>query len=141
MTCAAGAAFRASTVPRSSVGARQHQRSSTTVNNGATNSGMYGDDGDLISGHCVPSASSRGGSGGSLRNGGGGNWSSAQTPALSNASGQFGGSDDGSSAMAQQAAIAGLGMQMGGVSGVWWFNLGLSSPGLGVMPGGLTLWV
>ena len=127
MTCVAGAAFRASTVPRSSVGARQHQRSSTAVNNGVTNSGMYGDDGDLIFGHRVPSASSQGGSGGSLRNGGGGNWSSAQTPALSNASGQFGGSDDGSSAMAQQAAIAGLGMQMGGVGCLGGFNFGLGS--------------
>jgi hypothetical protein len=75
--------------------------SSTAVNNGVT------DDGDLISGqHAagvgrVPSTSSRGGSG-SLRNGGGGgsgsNWSGAQSPALSNTSGRFGGSDDGSSA-------------------------------------------
>ena len=88
---------------------------------------MYGDNGDLISGHRVPSASSQGGSGGSLRNSGGGNWSSAQTPALSNDSGQFGGSDDGSSAMAQQAAIAGLGMQMGGVGCLGGFNFGLGS--------------
>ena len=103
--------------------------SSTTVNNGVTNNGVYGDDGDHIQhGGRVPNASSRGGSGGgSLRNGGGGNWSSAQTPALFNASGQFGGSDDGSSAMAQQAAIAGLGMQMGGVGCLGGFNFGLGS--------------
>jgi hypothetical protein len=118
--------------------------SSTAVNNGVTNNGIYGDDGDLIAGqHApgvgrVPSASSRGG-GGSLRNGGGGggsNWSGAQSPALSNTSGRFGGSDDGSSAMAaahQQAALANLGMGVGG------FNLGLGSPGLGGMPNGLNM--
>jgi hypothetical protein len=117
--------------------------SSTAVNNGVTNNGIYGDDGDLIAGqHApgagrVPSASSRAG-GGSLRNGGGGgsNWSGgAQSPALSNTSGRFGGSDDGSSAMAaahQQAALANLGMGVGG------FNLGLTSPGLG-MPNGLNM--
>ena len=65
---------------------------STAVHNGVTNNGVYGDDGDLISGHRT---SSRGGSGGSLRNGGGGggggsNWSGAQSPALSNTSGRFG---------------------------------------------------
>ena len=45
--------------------------------------GVYGDDGDLISGHRVPSASSRGGSDGDLHNGGSGgggsNWSGAQS--------------------------------------------------------------
>ena len=111
----------------------------TTVNNGVTNNGVYGDDGDLISGHRT---SSRGGSGGSLRNGGGGggggsNWSGAQSPALSNTSGRFGSSDDGSNAMAaaaqQQAALAGLGMGVGG------FNLGLGSPDLGGMPNGLSM--
>ncbi|KAF8256904.1 hypothetical protein EI94DRAFT_1774759 [Lactarius quietus] len=91
---------------------------SSTVNNGIPNSnGIYGDDGDLISGqHApgggrVPSASSRSSTG--LRNG-------------SNC-------DDGSNAMAaahQQAALANLGM--GG------FNLGLTSPGLG-MPNGLNM--
>ncbi|KAF8268548.1 hypothetical protein EI94DRAFT_1146404 [Lactarius quietus] len=109
---------------------------SSTVNNGIPNSnGIYGDDGDLISGqHApgggrVPSASSRSSTG--LRNGS--NWSGAQSPALSNNSGRFGGSDDGSNAMAaahQQAALANLGM--GG------FNLGLTSPGLG-MPNGLNM--
>ena len=101
----------------------------TAVNSGVTNNVVYGDDGDLISGHRT---SSRGGSGGSLRNGGGSNWSGAQCPALSNTSGRFGSSDDGSNAMAaaaqQQAALAGLGM---GVAG---FNLILGSPGLGGMP-------
>jgi hypothetical protein len=117
--------------------------SSTAVNDGVTNNGIYGDDGDLISGqHApgvgrVPNASSRGGSG--LRNGGGGgsrNWSGAQSPAPSNTSGRFCGSDDGSSAMAaahQQAALANLGM------GVGRFNLGLGSPGLGGMPNGLNM--
>jgi hypothetical protein len=102
--------------------------SSTAVNNGVTNNGVYGDDGDLISGqHApgvgrVPSASSRGGSG-SLRMAAAAvtsNWSGAQSPALSNTSGRFGGSDDGSSAMAaahQQAALAGLGMSAGSTSG------------------------
>ena len=109
----------------------------TAVNNGVTNNG---DDGDLISGHRT---SSRGGSGGSLRNGGGGgggggsNWSGAQSPALSNTSGRFGSSDDGSNAMAaaaqQQAALTGLGMGVGG------FNLGLGSPGLGGVPNGLSM--
>ena len=111
---------------------------STTVNNGVTNNGVYGDFGDLIQyGGRVPSASSGGGSGGSLRNGGGGNWSSAQSPALSNTSGRFGSSDDGSSAMApasqQQVALAGLGMNVSG------FNLGLGSPGLRGMPNGLNM--
>ena len=46
--------------------------SSTAVNNGVTNNGVYGNDGDFISSHCVPGASSRGSSGDSLRNGGGG---------------------------------------------------------------------
>ncbi|KAH9172679.1 hypothetical protein EDB89DRAFT_2220085 [Lactarius sanguifluus] len=80
----------------------------------------------------IQSSSSRG-----LRNGGGGTWSSGQSPALSNSSGRFGGSDDGSNAMAaahqQQAALAGLGMGVGG------FNLGLGSPGLTGMPNGLNM--
>jgi hypothetical protein len=105
-----------------------------------TNNGVYDDDGDLISSQhaqglgCVPSASSRGGSG-SLQNSGCSNWSGARSPALSNISGRFGGSGDGSSAMAaahQQAALANLGMGVGG------FNLGLTSPGLG-MPNGLNI--
>ena len=125
---------------RSSKGHMHEGGSSGTTNNGVTNNGVYGDDGDLISGQHAPGAgrvqsgSSRGGG---LRNGGGGGggstWSGAQSPALSNTSGRFGGSDDGSNAMAaahQQAALAGLGM--GG------FNLGLTSPGLG-MPNGLNM--
>ncbi|KAH8994152.1 hypothetical protein EDB86DRAFT_3234880 [Lactarius hatsudake] len=76
-------------------------------NNGVTNNGVYGDDGDLIQGHHTPgvgrvqSGSSRG-----LRNGGGGTWSGGQSPALSNSSGRFGGSDDGSNAMAAGASAA-----------------------------------
>ena len=61
-------------------------------------------------------------------------WSGAQSPALSNTSDRFRGSDDGSSAMTQQTVL-GLGVQMGGVGGVGEFNLGLGSPGLGGMPG------
>ncbi|KAI9436712.1 hypothetical protein H4582DRAFT_2099764 [Lactarius indigo] len=105
-----------------------HDNSSGS-NNGVTNHGVYGDDSDLIQGHHAPgvgraqSDSSRG-----LRNsGGGGTWSGAQSPALSNTSGYFCGSDDGSNAMAaahQQAALAGLGMRLGG------FSLGLTSPRL-----------
>ncbi|KAH8987215.1 hypothetical protein EDB86DRAFT_3105112 [Lactarius hatsudake] len=111
--------------------------SSSRSNNGVTNNGVYGDDGDLIQGHHargvgrVQSSSSRG-----LRNGGGGTWSGGQSPALSNSSGRFGGSDDGSNAMTvahQQAALAGLGMSVGG------FNLGLGSPGLTGMPNGLNM--
>ena len=106
----------------------------TAVNNGVTNNGVYGDDGDLISGR---RASSRGGSGGSLRNGAGSSWYGARSPALSNTSGLFGSSDDGSNAMAaaaaQQAALAGLGMGVGG------FNLGLGSPGLEGMSNGLSM--
>ncbi|KAH9024802.1 hypothetical protein EDB85DRAFT_2179998 [Lactarius pseudohatsudake] len=112
---------------------------SSGSNNGVTNNGVYGDDGDLIQGHHAPgvgrvqSGSSRG-----LRNGGGGTWSGGQSPALSNSSGRFGGSDDGSNAMAaahqqQQATLAGLGMGVGG------FNLGLTSPGLAGMPNGLNM--
>ncbi|KAH9010355.1 hypothetical protein EDB83DRAFT_2530712 [Lactarius deliciosus] len=112
---------------------------SSESNNGVTNNGVYGDDGDLIQGHHAPgvgrvqSGSSRG-----LRNGGDGTWSGGQSPALSNSSGRFGGSDDGSNAMAaahqqQQAALAGLGMGVGG------FNLGLGSPGLTGMPNGLNM--
>ncbi|KAH8987214.1 hypothetical protein EDB86DRAFT_3245840 [Lactarius hatsudake] len=112
---------------------------SSGSNNGVTNNGVYGDDGDLIRGHHargvgrVQSSSSRG-----LRNGGGGTWSGEQSPALSNSSGRFGGSDDESNAMAaahqqRQAALAGLGMGVGG------FNLGLGSPGLTGMPNGLNM--
>ncbi|KAH9010365.1 hypothetical protein EDB83DRAFT_2680828 [Lactarius deliciosus] len=112
---------------------------SSESNNGVTNNGVYGDDGDLIQGHHAPgvgrvqSGSSRG-----LRNGGDGTWSGGQSPALSNSSGRFGGSDDGSNAMAaahqqQQAALAGLGMGVGG------FNLGLGSPGLTGMLNGLNM--
>ncbi|KAH9171644.1 hypothetical protein EDB89DRAFT_2229840 [Lactarius sanguifluus] len=74
---------------------------SSGSNNGVTNNGVYGDDGDLIQGHHAPgvgrvqSGSSRG-----LRNGGGGTWSGGRGPALSNSSGRFGGSDDGSNAIA-----------------------------------------
>ena len=114
--------------------------SSNGSNNGVTNNGVYGDDGDLISsqGHHAPGAGRvQNGSSRSLRNGGGGGtWSGAQSPALSNTSGRFGGSDDGSNAMAaahQQAALAGLGMGVGG------FNLGLGSPGLTAMPNGLSM--
>ncbi|KAH8994156.1 hypothetical protein EDB86DRAFT_3078362 [Lactarius hatsudake] len=111
----------------------------TYTNNGVTNNGVYGDDADLIQGRHAPgvghvqSGSSRG-----LRNGGGGTWSGGKSPALSNSSGRFGGSDDGSNAMAathqqQQAALAGLGMGVGGS------NLGLGSPGLTGMPNGLNM--
>jgi hypothetical protein len=118
----AAATARALTDPRSSAGLPRAtyttgSSGSSSVNNGVTNNDVYGDDGDLIPGHHapgvgrVPSASSR--SGGGLRNGGDSSWSCVQSPALSNNSGHFGGSDDGSSAMAaahQQAALAGLGM-------------------------------
>ena len=105
----------------------------------ASNNGLYGDDGDLIQGQTqqAPGGRVQGGSSRSLRNGGGSNWSGAQSPALSNTSGRFGGSDDGSGAMAaaaqQQAALAGLGM------GVGPFNLGLGSPTLTGMPNGLSM--
>jgi hypothetical protein len=101
------------------------------------NGGIYGDDGDLIQGQTQqgPGARAQGGSTRGFRNGG--TWSGAQSPALSNTSGRFGGSDDGSSAMAaaaqQQAALAGLGMGVGG------FNLGLTSPALAGMPNGLNM--
>ncbi|KAH9010351.1 hypothetical protein EDB83DRAFT_2530703 [Lactarius deliciosus] len=74
---------------------------SSGSNNGVTNNGVYGDDGGLIQGHHAPgvgrvqSGSSRG-----LRNGGGGTWSGGRGPALSNSSDRFGGSDDGSNAIA-----------------------------------------
>jgi hypothetical protein len=102
-----------------------------------SNNGIYGDDGDLIQGQAQqgPGGRTQGGSARSLRNGG--TWSAAQSPALSNTSGRFGGSDDGSNAMAaaaqQQAALAGLGMGVGG------FNLGLASPALAGMPNGLNM--
>ncbi|KAF8258361.1 hypothetical protein EI94DRAFT_1774217 [Lactarius quietus] len=76
---------------------RPHSSSdSSDVNNGVSDNGIYGDDGDLISGQhapgcgCVPSASLRSSRG--LRNGG-----------------RFGGSNDGSNAMEaahRQAALA-----------------------------------
>lgn len=103
-----------------------------------SNNGVYGDDGDLIhlQAQQAPGGGRvQGGSTRSLRNGGGSAWSGAQSPALSNSSGRFGGSDDGSSVMAaaaqQQAALAGLGM--GG------FNLGLGSPALAGMQNGLSV--
>jgi len=111
----------------------------TAIPTVSSNNGLYGDDGDLIQGQTqqVPGGRVQGGSSRSLRNGGGSNWSGAQSPALSNTSGRFGGSDDGSGAMAaaaqQQAALAGLGMGVGG------FNLGLGSPGLTGMPNGLSM--
>ena len=110
---------------------------STAIYNGAANDSVYGDDGDLNAqpGGRVPSASSRGGgSGGSLRNGGGSNWSGVKSPALSIASSRNRGSDDGSSAMATAAQQhTGLSMGVGG------FYLGLGSPGLGGMSNGLNV--
>ena len=104
---------------------------------GNPNNGVYGDDGDLIqsqgqqAGGRVQGSSAR-----NLRNGNGSAWSGSHSPALSNNSGRFG-SDDGSSAMAaaaqQQAALAGLGMGVGG------FNLGLGSPALAGMQNGLSM--
>ncbi|KAH8994168.1 hypothetical protein EDB86DRAFT_3078381 [Lactarius hatsudake] len=99
-----------------------------------SNNGVIVDDGDLIQGHHPGVGRVQSGSSRSLRNGGGGSCSGAQSPALSNTSSRFGGSDDGSNAMAaahQQAAPAGLGMVVGG------FNLGLGSPRLAGMPNGL----
>ncbi|KAI9507782.1 hypothetical protein F5148DRAFT_956481, partial [Russula earlei] len=107
--------------------------SNTAVTSGSSNNGVYGDDGELIQGQ-NQQARVQGSSVRSLRNGSA--WSGSQSPALSNASGRFGGSDDGSSAMAaaaqQQAALAGLGMGVG-------FNLGLGSPALAGMPNGLSM--
>jgi hypothetical protein len=110
----------------------------TTAVAGNSNNGVYGDDGDLIHGQ-GQQASGRvqGGSARNLRNGNGSAWSGSHSPALSNNSGRFGGSDDGSSAMAaaaqQQAALAGLGMGVGG------FNIGLGSPALAGMQNGLSM--
>jgi SAM domain (Sterile alpha motif) len=108
---------------------------STAVASGTSNNGIYGDDGDLI--QAGQQVGRQGGSARSLRNGNGSAWSGAHSPALSNNSGRFGGSDDGSSAMAaaaqQQAALAGLGMGVGG------FNIGLGSPGLAGMQNGLSM--
>jgi len=108
----------------------------TALANGTSNNGVYGDDGDLIQGG-QQGQGRQGGSSRSLRNGNGGAWSGAHSPALSNNSGRFGGSDDGNSAMAaaaqQQAALAGLGMGVGG------FNLGLGSPALAGMQNGLSM--
>ncbi|KAH9010993.1 hypothetical protein EDB85DRAFT_2297400 [Lactarius pseudohatsudake] len=110
---------------------------SSGSNYGVTNNGVYGDNGDHIQGHHAPGVgrvqgfSSRG-----LRNGGGGTWSGGQRPALSNTSGRFGGRNDGSNVIAaalRQAALAGLGMGVGG------FNLGLGSPGLAGMSNGLNM--
>jgi hypothetical protein len=105
---------------------------------GNPNNGVYGDDGDLIQGQGQQAGGRvQGGSGRSLRNGNGNTWSGSHSPALSNNSGRFGGSDDGNSAMAaaaqQQAALAGLGMGVGG------FNLGLGSPALAGMQNGLSM--
>jgi hypothetical protein len=106
---------------------------------GTSNNGIYGDDGDLIQGQGqqAPGGRVQGGSARSLRNGNGGAWSGAHSPALSNNSGRFGGSDDGNTAMAaaaqQQAALAGLGMGVGG------FNIGLGSPALAGMQNGLSM--
>ncbi|KAF8464993.1 hypothetical protein DFH94DRAFT_389798 [Russula ochroleuca] len=109
----------------------------TAVASGTTNNGIYGDDGDLIQAGQQAPVGRQSGSARSLRNGNGSAWSGAHSPALSNNSGRFGGSDDGSSAMAaaaqQQAALAGLGMGVGG------FNLGLGSPGLAGMQNGLSM--
>ncbi|KAI0292673.1 hypothetical protein B0F90DRAFT_1671086 [Multifurca ochricompacta] len=115
----------------------------SAVASAITNNGIYGDDGDLIqtqSSHAGAPGGGRlqgGGPARSLRNGNGSAWSGAHSPALSNTSGRFGGSDDGSSVMAaaaqQQAAFAGLGMGVGG------FNLGLGSPPLAGMPNGLNM--
>ncbi|KAH9012278.1 hypothetical protein EDB85DRAFT_2281311 [Lactarius pseudohatsudake] len=104
--------------------------SSSGSNNGVTNNGVYGDDGDLIQGHHVPVRQE----------------AYAMVVAVlgpvgkapHSTSGRFGGSDDGSNAMAaahqqQQAALAGLRMGVGG------FNLGLGSPGLAGMPNGLNM--
>jgi len=106
----------------------------TAVASGSSNNGIYGDDGELIQGQ-AQQGRVQGGSSRSLRNGSA--WSGSQSPALSNTSGRFGGSDDGSNAMAaaahQQAALAGLGM------GVGPFNLGLGSPALTGMPNGLSM--
>ena len=41
--------------------------------------------------------------------------------------------------MAQQATLASLRMHIGGVGSVGDFNLGLGSPGLGTIPGGLNM--
>jgi len=129
---------------RASKGHAADSGSHSTTGTGAAiptvaNNGIYGDDGDLIQAQTqqVSGGRAQSGSSRSLRNGGGSNWSGAQSPALSNTSGRFGGSDDGSGAMAaaaqQQAALAGLGMGVGG------FNLGLGSPGLTGMPNGLSM--
>ena len=110
----------------------------TTTAGGNPNNGVYGDDGDLIQAQGQQSGGRvQGGSARNLRNGNGSAWSGSHSPALSNNSGRFGGSDDGSSAMAaaaqQQAALAGLGMGVGG------FNLGLGSPALAGMQNGLSM--
>ena len=110
----------------------------TAVASGNSNNGVYGDDGDLIHGHGQQAGGrAQGSSARNLRNGNGSAWSGSHSPALSNNSGRFGGSDDGNSAMAaaaqQQAALAGLGMGVGG------FNLGLGSPALAGMQNGLSM--
>ncbi|KAH9059946.1 hypothetical protein EDB87DRAFT_680523 [Lactarius vividus] len=136
--------FGSSNVPRLDGPDKFHQPSKGHIhdsgsgsNNGVTNNGVYGDDGDLIQGHHAPGVGRvQSGSSRDLHNGGGGAWSGVQSPALSNTSGRFGGSDDGSNTMAavhQQAALAGVGMGVGG------FNLGLGSPGLAGMPNGLNM--
>ncbi|KAH9171651.1 hypothetical protein EDB89DRAFT_2176780 [Lactarius sanguifluus] len=95
-------------------------------NNGVTNNGVYGvygDDGDLIRAtmFLVLVVSKV-----ALRIGGSGTWSGGQSPAPSNTSGCFSGSDDGSNPMAaahQQAALAGLGM---GLNGMNPFNMNMN---------------
>ncbi|KAH8982248.1 hypothetical protein EDB86DRAFT_3066499 [Lactarius hatsudake] len=112
---------RASTAPTSST--RRPSKGHIHDSSGGSNNGVT-NDGDLIQGHHAPGV------------GRGGTWSGAESPALSNTAGRFGGSDEGSNAMAaahQQAALAGLGMGVGG------FNLGLGSPGLAGMPNGLNI--
>ncbi|KAH8981837.1 hypothetical protein EDB86DRAFT_3066593 [Lactarius hatsudake] len=105
---------------------------SSGSNNGVTNNDVYGDDGDLIQGHHAPGVGRvQSGSPRGLRNGGGGTWSGEQSSTLSNTSGRFSGGDDESNAMAaahQQAALAGLGMDVGG------FNLGTLNGMNGVNP-------
>ncbi|KAN0130660.1 hypothetical protein V8E53_011553 [Lactarius tabidus] len=115
--------------PQSSKGnMHDNSSSSTAVNNGVTNNYVYSDDSDLISGkpalativsqvpHVAMAACGMAAAAVT-------DWSGAQSPALSNTSGRFGDSDDGSSAMA--AALAGFGMSLG-------------IPGLG-MPNGLNM--
>ena len=122
-----GAISRASIVPRNSAGlSKGHVHDgSNGSSNGMTNDGVYGGDGVLISNqdHHAPGVGRA--QGGSSR---------GLCFAVAVESG--GGSDDGGNAMAaahQQAALAGLGIGVGG------FNLGLGSPGLSGMPNRLSM--